>query len=207
VIPVENQVSLHNAFFRIIEKKSLTGSIKVTVHGIPSRGELMAKVSKPIGALVAVIKLKLAKYVALGISLGEDLNRVLQRFVRPLVVARLEPEYHDMVPPLLNELSMGFCVLFAVFGSRYLNIVVTSVRGAFTVTRNIQELSVSRGWGVFNPETSRADFYLVCTLIPIGISFQTFVYPLLPGGFRAFFLPTYIRDALLIGLINMFKTL
>jgi len=104
---------------------------------------------------------KLANYIALGLSLGEDLNRVVQRYVLPRLLDRVKEEsYRSLLPDLLANLCRGLCVAICLAGFRYVNILVTSVRGAFTIVINLQHLFESRHIDVMTEE-SHTDFYPV----------------------------------------------
>lgn len=139
------------------------------------------------------MKVKFAKYAALGISVGEDLNRAVQRFVLPLLLSKVDPKYHSQLPGWIGQACHYFGIAFALVMYRYINIVATSVRGAFTIARNIQDYCQSHDIKAFEVE-SHADFYLVCFLIPIGITFQTFGYSNLPIAIRLLFFPTFILE-------------
>ncbi len=160
-----------------------------------NRKGFLSRLSKPLMAVLFALKMKVMQYVSLGIALGEDFDRALQRFVVPMVLNRVDSKYHDQIPQLVTYFCRAIGVSISVLGHRYVSILVTSVRGAFTCVINLQQIFIKENITLLNQDKP-TDLYIVLILILVGILFQTFGYPNLPVYVRFAFLPAFLLEQL-----------
>lgn len=167
-------------------------------EGINHTG-LMTRISALTMKTLAVVKVSLAQYLALGLSLGDDFNRFFQRVLTPPLKRAIPSEaYHPYIPQVIEYTTKAIGVIVSLVGYRYINIVATSVRGAFSITINLQILLRSMQIdNLLSREDTHADFLMVCGLILVGVLFQLFGYRQLPMQIRAIFFPAFLLERFL----------
>jgi len=148
----------------------------------------------------AAVKLQFARTIALGVSIGNYLNRPVVRYFVPLLESFTDKTYHKWYPTVFSYICrmIGASIAFQI--QRILSTVSTAVRGGhmlidgfaeFTEVLNLQYLS--EGY---------LDDIFAWLLVGVGIYSQLFLFTYLPFIIKLAFFPAFITEWLLTTLVT-----
>ena len=142
----------------------------------------------------ASVKLDAAKFVALGISIGNDLDRIVQRFLLPIILTFTAESLHRWLPVAVTYICRFLGILVSFLLYPYMAVLSTSIRGAFMFVSNIQDFCGTRNVDV--PErVLELDFLIVAGLVLIGIPFQLqTIHSELPFVLQGLFFPVFLLE-------------
>jgi len=120
----------------------------------------------------AAVKLKFAKVIALGASVGEFLERPLQKYLLPRLLQLLDPKYHRWAPSMIGYLCRIIGVSIAFRLNRVLATIATAIRGGDMILRNINAISVKKNLQFLTD--GPADEMLALSVVGAGVYAQLF---------------------------------
>ena len=149
-------------------------------------------------AALASLKLRFARTISLGASIGSYAIIPVQKFVVPIVETVTPHEYHKWLPSVFGYLCklIGASVAFAI--QRVLSTVTTGVAGGHALLSGFEKFIVSR-----NDESMMwmteglVDDVLAWALAVFGIYAQLFLFSSLPAPIRLLLSPLYVLEGLL----------
>jgi hypothetical protein len=148
----------------------------------------------------ASVKLQFARTIALGVSIGNYVNRPVMRYLVPLLEAFTDKTYHKWYPTVFSYICrmIGASIAFQI--QRILSTVSTAVRGgnmmidhfaAFCESQNLHYLS-----------DGYLDDILAWALVALGIYSQLFLFTYLPFIIKLAFFPAFITEWILTTLVT-----
>jgi hypothetical protein len=148
----------------------------------------------------ASVKLQFARTIALGVSIGNYVNRPVMRYIVPLLEAFTDKTYHKWYPTIFSYICrmIGASIAFQI--QRILSTVSTAVRGgnmmidhfaAFCESQNLHYLS--EGY---------LDDIFAWLLVAVGIYSQLFLFTYLPFIIKLAFFPAFVTEWLLTTLVT-----
>lgn len=81
-------------------------------------------------AVLATLKMKLARTIALGVAIGGVISKPVRSVVRPIAVGAVAPEYHSWIDVAIAYVCKGFGIWIAMLVQRVLAAVHSAMRGA-----------------------------------------------------------------------------
>jgi len=118
----------------------------------------------------AAVKLKFATIIALGASLGEFLDKPVQKYLLPRLKQILDLKYHKWLPSALSYLSRVIGVALAFRLNSVLATVATSIRGGELLLQSINSLCVKRNMQFLTK--GPADEMLALSVVACGVYAQ-----------------------------------
>ena len=118
----------------------------------------------------AAVKLKFAKVIALGASVGEFLEKPAQKYLLPRLKARMDEKYHRWLPTIIEYVcrTIGVSIAFRLY--RVLATVSTSIRGGEMILRNINALCAKKNMQFLT--NGPADEILAMGVVATGVYAQ-----------------------------------
>jgi len=163
-----------------------------------------------IGAATAV-KIDTAKAIALGVSMGDDIDLFTHRSIVPTVVPFINKELHPWLPLTIRYTCRFLGVLIAFITFSYVSIVATSTRGSFLLVEYLQAFVESQRQGstaaAETGEPMEYDIRYVLALSVIGILFQSYAYEeAVPMWGQLIFFPAFGVEHVLHLFVSTIKT-
>jgi hypothetical protein len=152
-----------------------------------------------MSALVAV-KLANGRLFALGGAIGEHIDRPVQKYIVPSLLAHASPEAAAWIPMASHYTSRALGVLVSAPVQKHLGVIATAVRGGHMIMDNLDELLLARGVEL-NFSQVLLDDVLVGSIIALGVAFQFAAK--LPGMVMLLLAPALIVEYLLTSAIQM----
>jgi len=148
----------------------------------------------------ASVKLQFARTIALGVSIGNYLNRPVMRYFVPLVVAFTDKTYHKWYPAISSYVCriIGASIAFQI--QRILSTVSTAVRGGHMMIDGFADFCETRGLTYLSE--GYLDDILAWGLVVVGIYSQLFLFTYLPFIIKLLFFPAFVTEWLLTTLVT-----
>lgn len=96
-------------------------------------------------AVVAVLRVKFARFIALGVSIGETLRQVAVRHAAPPLKAVVPEEYHKWILPGLNYTCKVIAVSIAYLMQNILSALHSATRGGQMAAKGVVFYLKERG--------------------------------------------------------------
>jgi hypothetical protein len=118
----------------------------------------------------AAVKLKFAKVIALGASVGDFLEKPAQKYLLPRLKERLDEKYHRWLPTIIEYIcrAIGISIAFRLY--RILATVSTSIRGGEMILRSINALCLKKNMQFLT--NGPADEILALGVVATGVYAQ-----------------------------------
>lgn len=148
----------------------------------------------------ATVKLQFARTIALGVSIGNYLNRPVMRYLVPLIEAFTDRTYHKWYPAIFSYICrmIGASIAFQI--QRVLSTVSTAVRGGHMLIDGFADFCETRGL------TYLSDGYLddiaAWALVVVGIYSQLLLFTYLPFIIKLLFFPAFFTEFVLTTLVT-----
>jgi hypothetical protein len=151
-------------------------------------------------AACATVKLQFARTIALGVTIGNYINRAASRYLLPLLEAFTDKTYHKWYPIVFSYVSriIGASIAFQI--QRILSTVSTAIHGGHLFIDNFGKYCEARN--IMYLSEGYLDDILVWVMVAIGIYSQLFLFTYLPFIIKLLFFPAFITEWLLTTLIT-----
>lgn len=148
----------------------------------------------------ASVKLQFARTIALGVSIGNYLNRPVMRYIVPLVEAFTDKSYHKWYPAVSAYICrmIGASIAFQI--QRILSTVSTAIRGGHMLIDGFSWFCETRGLTYLSE--GYLDDILVWFLVVFGIYSQLFLFTYLPFIIKLLFFPAFLTEWILTTLVT-----
>lgn len=146
------------------------------------------------------VKLVFARTIALGVSIGNNIYRPLERYVIPLLIANTDPTYHKWYPMVFSYICrmIGASIAFQI--QRILSTVSSAMKGGHMLIDNFALLCETRG--ITYLSEGYLDDIAAWLLVAIGIYSQIFLFTSLPLLIKLLFFPAFIMEWILTTLVS-----
>jgi len=148
----------------------------------------------------ASVKLQFARTIALGVSIGNYLNRPVMRYLVPLIEAFTDKTYHKWYPAVAAYICRMIGASLAFQIQRILSTVSTAVRGGHMLIDGFADFCETRGLTYLSE--GYIDDILAWALVGVGIYSQIFLFTYLPFIIKLLFFPAFITEWLLTTLVT-----
>ena len=153
-------------------------------------------------AVIAVLKVKFAKVIALGMAIGENLKKPASYILVPIISTALPKKYHQWISPVINMVCKSVAVTIAWMIQRVISSVQASIRGGLMCSRSLMAYTNERGWTNFDEEETYLDEIVGWTIAAIGLYFQLIYFFGLPFPLNVLLGPISIFENILIWIIS-----
>jgi len=124
--------------------------------------------------VIATLKLKFAKTVALGAALGEKLYGLAEKFVEPSLCQITPEEFSKWVPWGVRMSCKALAIWVAWWVQRILSAFHSAVRGGDMAGKALVQYANEKGWYTTSAEDSYADEIAGIALACLGVFVQFF---------------------------------
>jgi hypothetical protein len=138
-------------------------------------GKVNAAVSGIVQGCVGVLaslKFKHARTVALGVSVGNSLRRPASLYITPLIAQLIPEEHRKWIPYLLDYICKTVAVTIAWYISAVISTVQCAIRGGLMFSRSILKHLNDTGYMTVDPEESYLDEALGWGVAAFGAMWQ-----------------------------------
>ena len=149
----------------------------------------------------ATVKLQFARTIALGVTIGNVLNRPVQRYVVPILESVTPPYLHPWYPSIGNYITRMIGATIAFNIQRVLSTVSTAMRGGHLLIDNFAEFCEKKGLAPWLYE-GYIDDVIAWGIVVLGIYTQLFIFTYLPFIIKLALLPLFIVEWLLTTLVT-----
>ncbi|KAH9259263.1 hypothetical protein BASA81_002306 [Batrachochytrium salamandrivorans] len=148
----------------------------------------------------STVKLVFARTIALGVSIGNNLYRPIERYVIPLLVRNTPPTYHKWYPMVFSYICRMIGASLAFQIQRILSTVSSAMKGGHMLIDNFALLCETRGLTYLSE--GYLDDILAWALVVVGIYSQIFLFTSLPFVIKLMFFPAFLTEWLLTTLVS-----
>jgi hypothetical protein len=148
----------------------------------------------------ASVKLQFARTIALGVSIGNYVNRPVMRYLVPLLEAFTDKTYHKWYPTIFSYVCrmIGATIAFQI--QRVLSTVSTAVRGGNMMIDHFADFCESQNLHYLSD--GYLDDILAWALVAVGIYSQLFLFTYLPFIIKLAFFPAFLAEWILTTLVT-----
>lgn len=178
-------------FFRVCDPEKLN----VAVGGI-YQGAI---------GVVATLKFKYARTVALGVSIGAALRKPAGMYVTPVLAKIVAPEHQKWIPYGINYACKLVAVTIAWYLSAIMSAVQSGIRGGLLFSRSILRYLNSRGIIKFDEDDTYLDEVVGWSFAFFGAGYQILNGFALPFPLNIFLIPFRMGEAWLQWIVTSSK--
>lgn len=164
--------------------------------------DMLYGIANAFFAVVAVLKVDIAKNIALGISIGENIRKPAAYYLAPILGTILNTKYHKWIAALINLICKSIAIIFAIFLEEAVSMVQTSIRGGLMFSRSILHFLNKMKIIKFREDDTYLDEYLGWAVASLGLYFQITNSFGLPFPFSIILYPITLFESALIWLIS-----
>jgi len=148
----------------------------------------------------ATVKLQFARTIALGVSIGNYLNRPVMRYFVPILEGFTDKTYHKWYPAIFAYVCriVGASIAFQI--QRILSTVSTAMRGGHMMIDGFADFCQTRNMTYLSE--GYLDDVLAWALVVIGIYSQIVLFTYLPFIIKVLFFPAFITEFILTTLVT-----
>lgn len=146
-------------------------------------------------AVLATLRLRFARTISLGASIGDQLTQLYEKFVQPNLEQVVDQNYHKWLGPAGNYFSRFVGVMVAFRIQIILTTVHTSVKGGRLLSLGLTKLAEKNGHGYLTE--GYLDEALSAILAVMGIIIQLFMWTSVPIAIRLLLFPLFFVEGLL----------
>jgi len=122
--------------------------------------------------VIATLKFKYARTVALGVSIGSALKKPATMYVTPVVGKLVSPEHQKWIPYGINYACKAFAVMIAWQISNVMSAVQSGIRGGLIFSRSLLRFANEKGWVTLDDEDTYIDEAVGWGLAVLGAGYQ-----------------------------------
>lgn len=148
----------------------------------------------------STVKLVFARTIALGVSIGNNLYRPIERYIIPLLVRNTAPTYHKWYPMVFSYICRMIGASLAFQIQRILSTVSSAMKGGHMLIDNFALLCETRG--ITYLSEGYLDDILAWALVAVGIYAQIFLFTSLPFIIKLLFFPAFLIEWILTSLVS-----
>lgn len=134
--------------------------------------DALGGISQGLVGVVATLKFKHARTVALGVSIGNHLRRPAGLYLTPILAGLVPKEHRKWVPHIINYLCKAVAVSVAWTVSAVVSAVQCGVRGGLMFARSMLKYANKRGWCDIDEEETYLDEAVGWFVAVLGAGFQ-----------------------------------
>ena len=124
-----------------------------------------------MGVLV-VLKVEFAKTIALGVAIGNFINKPLTTVAQPVLVHTIPKDYHKWIPTIISYVCKSIAISIAWYVQRIISAFHSAIRGGLMCSRGVLAELNKRGIIEFDEDESYIDEVIGWTLAALGFYFQ-----------------------------------
>eukprot|EP01039_Chlorochromonas_danica_P011465 gene11465-12824_t len=153
-------------------------------------------------AVVATLKVRFARTIALGNAIGASVEPPVERYVLPLFELALPAEYRKWAKPVLHYSIRTTAISIAWTVQRVISAFHSAIRGGLLFSRNILEYVSKMGIYAIDHEKTYLDEIVGYGLAVLGLFFQLSHGFGLPFPLNILLFPFTIAEYLLVWVVN-----
>jgi len=133
-------------------------------------------------AVIAILKVKFAKTVAIALGIAENLSLPITRMLGPLLCSVMGPDLNHWVPTIIDTTVKFIAVWFATYIQSIISAFYSGLKGGKMVAEGIFNIFTERGWlekfpdclvsKPFDPDKSYLDECIQYPLAAVGFYMQ-----------------------------------
>jgi hypothetical protein len=158
-------------------------------------------------AVVATLKLRFCRAIALGSAMGDvvipPVITVVENLIKRLPADRFPVVYHKWTPIILRGVCRYIFISVAFFIQRIVSAVHSSVRGVLMISRNLLQYAKRMEWTTINEEETFIDEIIGYSLAFLGFWFQLANYFNLPFPLNIILFPASFVERFLMWFVAM----
>lgn len=148
-------------------------------------------------SVIAVLKVKFAKVIALGHQIGEALRKPSCYFLVPTLGKIVPKDYQKWISPCIEFVCKCIAISIAWFIQRIISSVQSAIRGGLMFSRNILSFAKKQGYFPGYDEDDYIDEIIGWFVAFCGIYFQLMIGYSLPFPFNFFLFPVSMLEGYL----------
>lgn len=123
-------------------------------------------------AVLASLKLKFARTLALGASLSHTLEKPATRYLKPILKASLDQQYHKWIKPVIGYACKTVAMSLAFWLQSIISAVHSAVNGGQLFTASLARYLNKNRIITFNPDESNLDEMAGYAIAVFGLYYQ-----------------------------------
>lgn len=150
-------------------------------------------------AVVATLKIKFARTIALSLVISDFLARPAEKYVTPHIQHAVPKEYQKWVPVIISWItkSVGMSVAWTL--QTIISAVTSAIEGGLMMSRSLLKICIEKGMdfdGMIPKDfrKTRLDETIAYAFAAIGFIFQTYHWFDMPFPFNILFFPFEIAE-------------
>lgn len=148
-------------------------------------------------AVVAVLKVKFARTIALGTAIGENVKPVAEVFMKPILMASIPEEYRQWIPVIINYVCKMMAMTIAWYVQMVISAFHSAIRGGLKISRAFWRYAYKNKWVDKPSSETMMDEYVGWGLAAIGFLFQMLFNFRLPFPLNVIMLPLTLAEGII----------
>jgi len=145
-------------------------------------------------AVVATLRIQFAQTITMGVSIGQRLQLALEKYIQPVLLLLIPPEYARWIPVIIIYGSRSFGISIAWLVQRFISAFYSSFRGADLFASGCFKFLARNSWTVpFEPDSGIVSGF-VLVFGTIGFLWQVLTGFSLPFPLNLLFFPVTLVE-------------